>query len=94
MTSRELLVFMWGAATLGCWVIALFFLRYWTLGRDRLFLYFSAAFWIFSLNWIELARAGGGPGESRHWIFVARIVGFACIILGILEKNRPETPPD
>jgi hypothetical protein len=92
MSSREMLVFIWGATTLGCWVIALFLLKYWTRTRDRLFIYFSAAFWILSLNWLGLAFLDPSQ-ESRHWIFVVRIIGFSFIILGILDKNRPQTPP-
>jgi len=91
MASRELVVFMWGATTFGSWVIALFFLKYWKRTRDRLFVFFSAAFWILSLNWIGLAITTPDH-ESRHWIFIARVVAFSFIILGILDKNRP-TPP-
>jgi hypothetical protein len=90
MSAREVLVFMGGATTLGCWVIALFFFKYWSKTRDRLFLCFAAAFLIFSLNWLALAVASPSQ-ESRHWIFVVRIVGFALILLGILDKNRPGT---
>ena len=90
MTARDAVLFLWGASTLGCWVIALFFLKYWMRTRDRLFLFFSAAFWIMSVNWIALAVLSPAQ-ESRHWIFVIRVVAFACIILGILAKNWPRT---
>jgi len=88
MASRDAALFLWGATTLGAWVVALFFLKYWSRTRDRLFLFFSAAFWILSLNWIGLAITTPDH-ESRHWIFIARVVAFTCIILGILDKNRP-----
>jgi hypothetical protein len=89
-TAREVVVFMWGATTLGCWVIALFFLKYWSRTRDRLFLSFSAAFLILSFNWLGLVVTSPSQ-ESRHWIFVVRIIAFALILLGILDKNRPDT---
>jgi hypothetical protein len=36
-------------------IVALFFLRFWCITRDRPFLLFSVAFAIFTLNWILLA---------------------------------------
>jgi len=90
MTAREVVLFLWGATTFGSWVIALFFLKYWKRTRDRLFLFFSAAFWILSLNWMGLALLNPSQ-ESRHWIFVVRVIGFACILLGILAKNWPRS---
>jgi uncharacterized protein DUF5985 len=91
MTTREAVLFLWGASTLGSWVIALFFLKYWKRTRDRLFLFFSAAFWILSVNWIGLAVVNPSQ-ESRHWIFVVRVIAFACILAGILAKNWPRSP--
>ena len=41
-----MLTFLWGASALGCWVIGLFFLRFWRNTRDRLFAFFAAAFWV------------------------------------------------
>jgi hypothetical protein len=91
MPARDMALFMWGATTLGCWVIALFFLKYWLRTRDQLFLFFSVAFLILSLNWIGLAIINPDH-ESRHWIFVVRVVAFLFIILGIVDKNRPAGP--
>jgi hypothetical protein len=85
--TSGIVMFIWGGTTVGCWVIGLYFLKYWTRTRDRLFLFFSAAFWILSLNWIGLALTLPDQ-ESRHWIYVVRIIAFASIILGILDKNR------
>jgi hypothetical protein len=92
MDVRGTVLFMWGATTLGCWVVALFFLKYWSRTRERLFLYFSCAFWILSLNWLGLAIANPDQ-ESRHWLYVARVVAFGCIIVGILAKNRSRGGP-
>lgn len=91
MSSQQVVLFLWGATMMGCVVIALFFLKYWTRTRDRLFLFFSVAFWILCLNWIGLAILNPDH-ESRHWIFIARVVAFIFIILGILAKNWPQRP--
>jgi hypothetical protein len=83
----QAVLFMWGATTVACWIVALFFLKYWRSTRDRLFLFFSIAFWVLSLNWLGLAAADPYQ-EARHWAYLVRVVGFTCIILGILDKNR------
>lgn len=92
MGAPDVVLFMWGATTFGSWVIALFFLKYWKRTRDRLFLFFSAAFWILSVNWIALATTTPDY-EARHWIFVARVLAFSFMILGILDKNWNTRPP-
>jgi hypothetical protein len=83
-----MLLFIWGAASLGSWVIGLFFLRFWRQTRDRLFAFFAAAFWMLALNWLILALAAPAD-EVRHWVYAMRIVAFLTLIAGILDKNRP-----
>ena len=65
----------------------LFFLRFWTLSRDRLFLLFCVAFWIFAVNWLLLAL--GGP-LSEH-VYVLRLLTFLVIAAAIVDKNRRAT---
>jgi hypothetical protein len=79
--------FLYGTLTMGCCVAALLFLRFWYLTWDRLFLFFSLAFWSFALNWIALALAEPSL-ESRHYLFLLRLLGFIFIIWGILDKNK------
>lgn len=76
-----------GACAMACWVIGLFFLRYWRTARDRLFLFFLAAFWTFALNWAGLAFLQPSD-DTRHWFYAVRLVAFALIIAGIVDKNR------
>lgn len=78
---------LWGALAMCCWVIGLFFLRFWRANRDRLFLFFGAGFWVFALNWGWLGVASISV-ESRHHVFVLRLIAFSLIILGIVDKNR------
>jgi hypothetical protein len=87
MTSATLNVFLQGACTLACWAIGLFFLRFWRVSRDRLFLFFLAAFWAFGFNWIGLVVIGA-TDETRHWFYVVRLAAFLLIAIGIIDKNR------
>jgi hypothetical protein len=79
--------FAWGVLTTLSWVIALFFLKFWRLSKDRFLLLFSLAFWAFGLNWmaavfIHLER------EAEHYTYVVRLVAFVLIIVAIILKNR------
>lgn len=80
-----------GACAMACWVIGLFFLRYWRTGRDRLFLFFVAAFWAFALNWLGLALLQP-TDDTRHWFYAVRLAAFVLIIAGIIDKNRRGEP--
>jgi hypothetical protein len=80
-------VFLQGACTLACWVIGLFFLRFWRVSGDRLFLFFLAAFWAFAFNWLGLVVIEA-TDETRHWFYVVRLVAFALFAIGIVDKNR------
>jgi hypothetical protein len=66
---------------------ALFFLRYWRLGRDRLFLFFSLAFCAMTLNWIGLSTVEPAR-ELIHYVYFLRLLAFVLIIIGIIDKNR------
>ena len=80
---------MRGALVACCCVAGLFFFRFFRSTGDRLFLFFASSFWIFSLNWLGLALVGGPP-ESRHLIYLFRLVAFGLILVGIWDKNRRE----
>ena len=41
-----------GALVLACLACALFFLRFWTESRDRLFAFFALAFTVLGINWM------------------------------------------
>lgn len=79
--------FLRGALAMACVVAALFFARFWRVSRDRLFLAFSAAFWLFALNWTLLALENPS-NETAHRLFIVRFLAFLVIIVGILDKNR------
>jgi hypothetical protein len=75
--------FLRGAVAVCCLIAAVFFLRFWTLSRDRLLLFFSVAFGIFAINWLLLTI--GGP-IAEH-LYVLRLLTFGLIAFGILDKN-------
>jgi FtsH-binding integral membrane protein len=79
--------FWFGALTMGCLTIAVFFLRYWRRSHERLFVYFAIAFAVMALNWIGLAVVDPLI-ESRHALYWLRFGAFVLIIIGIIDKNR------
>ena len=67
-------------------MIGLAFVRYWKGTRDRLFLFFAAAFWCFAVGW--LARFEPHVDEHMPYVFLVRLVGFLLIIAAVYDKNR------
>ena len=79
--------FLWGMLAMAALVAALLFLRLWRTGRDRLLLFFAAAFAIFALNWIGLGISNPDY-ETLHYSFLLRLAAFLLIIVGVVDKNR------
>jgi hypothetical protein len=81
--------FLSGGLVMACLVAALFFWRYWIRSRDRLFLYFAAAFGTLAIHWswvgLELT-----PDLPLYQTYILRLVAFVLIIVGIVDKNRRE----
>jgi hypothetical protein len=87
MSSDELNLFMWGALATASFVASLFFARFWRVTGDRLFLFFALGFLTLSANWTGLALIHP-PIESRHYLYMLRLLAFVLIIIGIIDKNR------
>ncbi len=81
-------MFLLGATAAVFATVALFFLRFWTQTRDRLFVFFAAAFALLALHPVLIATVRPGD-ETRHWFFVVRLVAFVLILLAVIDKNRP-----
>jgi hypothetical protein len=79
--------FLWGALALAGAIAGLFFLRFWRASKDRLFLFFAAAFWALAANWAALGVTNPAM-EHRHLVYLLRLVAFSLIIVGIVDKNR------
>ena len=83
----DLTPFLQGAITLACFAIGIKFLKYWRLSRDRFFVWFAIAFWMFGTGWI-LRVFLPDIGEHGYLVFVPRVLGFVLILIAILDKNR------
>lgn len=75
-----------GAVTLGFFVAAAFFLRFWRRTHDRLFLAFAAAFVLLAVNQALAAFLGAGD-ERTPYTYVLRVLGFVLILYAIVDKN-------
>ena len=67
--------------------IALFQLRFWRRGGDRLFLFFASSFLLMAANRIALTLVVD-ESESRTYLYIVRLVAFVLILVGIWDKNR------
>jgi peptidoglycan/LPS O-acetylase OafA/YrhL len=79
--------FLNGAAMLAYLASALFFLRFWTQSRDRLFGFFALAFTLLGIN------SGGmvvlaADDERRYYLYLVRLFSFLLILYSIWDKNR------
>ena len=86
-----LVLFIWGALTMGCITAAACFLRCWRESRDRFFLLFAIAFLALALNWLALAVIQP-PRESEHYVYAVRLVAYVLILAAIVDKNRNPGP--
>jgi hypothetical protein len=85
-------LFLWGACAMASGSVAVYFLRFWVQGRDRLFLFFALAFAALALHWLGLGIVRP-PEETRHYLYLLRLVAFLLIIAGIVDKNRVTRRP-
>ena len=76
-----------GALMMACLVTGLFFIRFWLKTYDRLFLIFSFAFFILSMERLVLGMIGT-RNEPSPTIYLIRLAAFALILIGIIDKNR------
>ena len=79
--------FLSGAVSLGFFVCALFFMRFWRRTKDGLFMAFALAFSLLGLGQAILALANI-PTEERGSIYLIRLAAFALILIAVARKNR------
>lgn len=87
MNVATLQVFLWGALAMSSLVAGVCFLRLGRLSQDRLFFFFTAAFWLLCANWIGLALFPWVQ-ETRHHVYLLRLLAFVVLAVGIFDKNR------
>lgn len=64
----------------------LFFLKFWFKTRDRLFLFFSIAFFVDTLGRFLLGSGIVG-NEHEPLIYLVRLLTFGLIVFAIIDKN-------
>jgi hypothetical protein len=84
----SVLHFLHGGLAVMCVAIGVVFLRYWYSQRDRLFLWFMAAFWSFAVGWTVHFIFASTSSEATPHVYIFRLVGFALIAIAIIDKNR------
>lgn len=80
-------IILWSMSAMGCFGVAVCFLRFWRQTADRLFGMFALAFSLLGINLLLLAVISR-TDESRHLIYLIRLAAFVVIILAIIDKNR------
>lgn len=85
--ESDLKLVMSGMVFAGYLVILLCFAQFWVKTRDRLFLWFAAAFAVLAVErvlliWLRVAH------EPRPEIYLVRLCAFALIAIAIFDKNR------
>jgi hypothetical protein len=78
--------FFYGITAMGCLAATLFFVKFWIQSRDRLFLTFGIAFFVFALNRILLSLVPA-THEATTYIYVLRLGAFLLIIFAVIDKN-------
>lgn len=77
-----------GALMVGLAVIALFFFKFWRRSRERLFGFFAFSFALLSITHLTFMLVGD-HGEAT-WPYAFRVIAFAIIIAGIVDRNRAQ----
>ena len=79
--------FLLGGIAMGDVVAGLFFLRYWKMTGDRLFLFFAGSFAFDAVSRLILAM-NVTTVETEPVVYIVRLVSYMTILLGIADKNR------
>ncbi|HUZ12649.1 MAG TPA: DUF5985 family protein [Caulobacteraceae bacterium] len=82
----EIASFIAGMVAFGFVAGALFLLQFYRETRDRLFLYFIAAFVLFAVNQ-AIPIAYHIDADDQAPIYLTRLAGYIVIIVGIAQKN-------
>ncbi len=80
--------FLYGTLTALSFVAGLFFVRYWTLTRDRFFVFLVITFWALAAHWASIS---GGTDEQSVSSYLPRLGAFLVLLIGIADKNRRGT---
>ena len=87
LESMALKEFLLGALVISDLVLALFFLHYWRVTKDRFFLFFAWSFVLGCVSRLVLAVHLGND-EFEPLVYVIRFLSYVIIMVAILDKNR------
>jgi hypothetical protein len=87
MMTTTLNSFLAGVIFMGCLAIAFHFLRLWRRTHDRLFAFFLTAFLVLAFERVVLVIVSA-QNEFAPFVYIVRLVAFAIIIIGVVDKNR------
>ena len=76
-----------GALLMGYAVTALFFLRFWSASRDRLFAMFALAFGVLAVQRFAITMTRETM-EDQTVFYLLRLAAYLVIIVAIIDKNR------
>jgi len=76
-----------GAVVMGNVIAALFFVRFWNMTGDRLFLFFAASFVADAVSRVVVDE-NVPPFGHESLGYMIRILSYLFIIAGIIYKNR------
>ncbi len=85
---QAMLSFMHGGTMIALAGVAVIFLRYWSQTRDRLFVLFSAGFFLLAISQTVVLFLGPA-GDKLPYAYWLRLAAFVLIIIGVVEKNLP-----
>jgi hypothetical protein len=86
--NTDLYQFASGGIMMGCWVVGLFFMRFWKKSGERLFGFFAVAFWILACERLLLALVRVSSESQVSWVYLMRLVAFLLILFAVTDKNR------
>ena len=78
---------LWAMTAMASLSITVIYLRFWRQTADRLFFLFASAFGLLAINYVLLVVLDART-ESRHLVYLLRLVAFGLIIYAIVDKNR------
>jgi hypothetical protein len=79
----EAIYFLSGVLTTGYLIAALFFLRFWSQSRDRLFAFFAVGFALLALQRMLLLVI-----QPVELLYGVRLLAFLIIAGAIVDRNR------
>ncbi len=82
-----MILYLYGAMSMAAFAITVFFFRFWQRTNERLFAFFSLAFFLLGIERVVLFLYYSEEFESAT-TYLIRLAAFIVIILGVIDKNR------